>query len=84
MVEEGLGIAAGVLTTLGTLPQIIKAIRTQSVGDVSVWTYVTLATGVFLWTAYGALQFDWPIIITNGISTILNLSMVYLCSKYRD
>ncbi|MGB7394722.1 MAG: SemiSWEET transporter [Pricia sp.] len=79
---QWLGIVAGIITTVGTLPQIVKAIRTSSVGDVSVWTYVTLATGVFLWTLYGILESDWPIIITNGISTLLNLWMVFLCRRY--
>ncbi len=83
MFQEWLGTAAGVFTTVGTLPQIVKAIRTHSVGDVSVWTYITLAAGVSLWTAYGLLQLDWPIIVTNGISTVLNITMIYLCVRYK-
>jgi len=78
-----IGTLAGFFTTLGTLPQLIKAYRTQSVGDISVWTYLTILTGVALWTVYGIQKMDWPIIITNGISSLLNLCMVFFYFKYK-
>lgn len=78
-----IGTLAGFFTTLGTIPQLIKAYRTQSVGDISVWTYLTILTGVALWTVYGVLKMDWPIIITNGISSLLNLCMVFFYFKYK-
>lgn len=76
--EEIIGTLAGVFTTLGVLPQIIKAIKTKKVNDVSPMMFVVLCLGVGLWTVYGFLKMDWPIILTNGISFILNGFMLYI------
>jgi len=79
---ETIGILAGFFTTIGALPQIVKAYRTKSVGDVSVWMFCAILTGVALWTVYGFIKIDWPIIVTNGISTILNGIMIYFHYKF--
>jgi len=73
-----IGIVAGILTTIGVLPQIIKAIRTKKVEDVSPSMFVLLCLGVGLWTVYGIMKNDWPIIITNSISFTLNGMMLYI------
>ena len=75
---EIIGTLAGIFTTIAVLPQIIKAIQSGMVKDVSAWTYVIISLGVSLWTIYGFLKMDWPIIITNGISVILNSIMLYI------
>ncbi|MDL5513253.1 SemiSWEET transporter [Arenibacter sp. M-2] len=77
-----IGIFAGFFTTIGALPQIIKAYRTKSVGDISLWMFTTILTGVILWTVYGTIKMDWPIIITNGISAILNGMMILFYFKF--
>lgn len=76
--EEIIGTLAGVFTTLGVLPQIIKALKTKKVKDVSPMMFVVLCIGVGLWTVYGILKTDWPIILTNSISFILNASMLVI------
>jgi len=75
-IEKLIGILAGIFTTLAVLPQIIKALRTKKVKDVSPLMFVILCLGVGLWTVYGILKCDWPIIITNGISFLLNAIML--------
>ncbi|MDL5514381.1 SemiSWEET transporter [Arenibacter sp. M-2] len=79
---DNIGIFAGFFTTIGALPQIIKAYRTKSVGDISLWMFVTILTGVILWTIYGTIKMDWPIIITNGLSSILNGIMILFYFKF--
>lgn len=76
--EEIIGTLAGVFTTLGVLPQIIKAIRTKKVSDVNPLMFIVLCIGVGLWTVYGILKMDWPIIVTNGISFLLNACMLFI------
>ncbi|MBU2929426.1 SemiSWEET family sugar transporter [Winogradskyella psychrotolerans] len=71
-IEKLIGILAGLFTTIAVLPQILKAVKTKQVNDVSPWMFVILCLGVGLWTVYGILKTDWPIIITNGLSFILN------------
>lgn len=76
--EEIIGVLAGVFTTFAVLPQIGRAIKTREVKDVSPYMFVILCLGVGLWTYYGILKSDWPIIVTNGISLILNSVMLYI------
>ncbi|RXJ44363.1 SemiSWEET family sugar transporter [Gelidibacter gilvus] len=70
--DDIIGTAAGIFTTIGVLPQIIKALKTQEVKDISPYMFIILCIGVGLWTVYGFIKSDWPIILTNGISFILN------------
>lgn len=76
--EKIIGILAGFFTTIAVLPQIIKAFKSGKVEDVSPYMFIILCVGVGLWTVYGSIKKDWPIIITNGISFILNGIMLYI------
>ena len=78
IIEELIGIGAGVFTTIAVLPQIFKAIKTRKVDDVSPFMFMILCLGVGLWTIYGVMKNDWPIILTNGISFIFNGIMLYI------
>jgi len=81
--EELIGIASGVFTTVAVLPQIVKAIQTRKVKDVSPFMFIILCLGVGLWTIYGILKKDWPIILTNGVSLILNGMMLIIILKQK-
>ncbi|WP_430429538.1 SemiSWEET family sugar transporter [Maribacter litoralis] len=81
--EEIIGILAGIFTTIAAVPQIFRAWKTKKVDDVSPIMFLVLTIGVSLWTVYGAMKQDIPIIITNGISTILNITMLILIIKFR-
>lgn len=76
--EDLIGLFAGIFTTVAVLPQIVKAIKTQRVADVSPIMFIILCIGVGLWTVYGIMKVDWPIIATNGISFVLNGIMLYI------
>lgn len=78
-----IGYAAGILTTVAVLPQIIKSWKTKKIADVSPFMFSILVLGVGLWTVYGILKNDIPIIIFNGISFLLNASMLVLLLRYR-
>lgn len=82
-IEPILGYAAGILTTLAVLPQIIKSWQTKEVMDVSPFMFSLLIIGVGLWTIYGILKNDVPIIVFNSISFLLNSSMLVLMLLYR-
>lgn len=84
--EEFIGLLAGAFTTIAVLPQIIKAHKTKGVNDISPRFFSILLVGVFFWVVYGIMKKDWPVIITNSISFILNGYMLYLyfSSKTED
>lgn len=64
------------------LPQLIKTIKTKEVSDLSIYIFLMLVAGNSLWTYYGFLLKDTPIIATNIFSVLLNLSMLILKIKY--
>jgi MtN3 and saliva related transmembrane protein len=78
-----LGFVAGTLTTIATIPQIIKALKTKHIKDVSFLTFLILDIGMFLWLIYGILIWSIPVIITNVISFILVFTMLMLKIKYK-
>jgi len=80
-----IGYLAGIFTTIAVIPQIHKAIKTNKTDDISPVFFSILLVGVGLWTVYGIIKTDWPIILTNGISFILNAFMlsIYLKNKIK-
>ncbi|MFN8061635.1 MAG: SemiSWEET transporter [Vicinamibacterales bacterium] len=71
-----IGAAAGALTTLAFLPQVVKAWQSRSVRDLSMVTICTLSSGIFLWLVYGLLLGSWPVIAANGTTLVLTLSLL--------
>lgn len=78
-----IGIIAGTLTSVSLLPQLIKILREKKVEDVSIWMFIMLLLGVGTWIGYGIMKKDWPIIITNSFSFVVNSLIVYLRIKYK-
>ena len=83
-VTKIVGIAAGVFTGTSMLPQLIKILKEKKASQVSVFMLVILIAGLSLWVWYGFLKKDWPIIVTNLFSLVVNLAMIFLRYKYRD
>ena len=76
------GIAAGVMTAVSMLPQLIKIIKEKKSDDVSVIMLMVLIVGLGLWVVYGFMREDWPIILTNSFSFLLNLLVLTLRIKF--
>jgi len=79
-----IGLAAGFCTTLAFLPQALKTWRSKSAKDLSLGMYLIFCTGVALWLTYGILISDLPIIITNVVTLILALSILYFKLTFKD
>jgi len=82
-VTKIVGIAAGIFTGSSMLPQLIKIIKEKKASQVSVFMLLILIAGLGLWVWYGFLKEDWPIIVTNLFSLVVNLIMMFLRYKYR-
>jgi MtN3 and saliva related transmembrane protein len=81
--RELIGYAAGVLTTLAFVPQVVKSWRSKSVGDLSFLTLTALTAGVFLWFVYGIALRSAPIIAANGTTVVLDGILLGLKFRYR-
>tara|TARA_B100001248_G_scaffold224108_1_gene181162 strand:+ start:591 stop:848 length:258 start_codon:yes stop_codon:yes gene_type:complete len=67
------GYFAAILTTAAFLPQLIKALKTKKVDDVSLTTLIMFIIGVLSWIIYGYSIASIPILIANLITLVLNL-----------
>lgn len=73
-----LGYVAALATTIAAVPQIWRVYRTHVTRGLSLSMLVVLSSGLALWTLYGILIGAWPVIIANGISCALNVSLIVL------
>ncbi|QQV03898.1 MULTISPECIES: SemiSWEET transporter [Chryseobacterium] len=79
-----LGLIAGGLTSIASMPQLIKVIKTRNVEDLSWLMLVILITGLSLWVWYGILQNELPIILSNAFAVLVNVSLLSCYLLFRD
>ena len=79
-----LGIAAGTLTTIAFIPQVIKTWRSKSAKDISLGMFLIFSTGVALWLWYGIAINALPIIIANAITLMLALLILFFKFRYKS
>lgn len=77
-----LGLIAGALTTIAFIPQIAKAWRSKSTGDLSWGMVTTFSTGVFLWLIYGIWIDSLPVILANAVTLLLQCGIIALKMKH--
>jgi MtN3 and saliva related transmembrane protein len=78
-----IGLGAGFLTALSLIPQVVKTLKDKKAEDVSLLTLFVLQAGIILWIVYGIKRDDFPIILTNSISLLVNIIMVILGIRYK-
>jgi len=81
-VTQIVGIVAGILTATSLIPQLVKIIKEKKADDVSPMMLIILMAGLGLWATYGIMKEDWPIIITNSFSFLLNTVVLFFRYRY--
>ena len=82
MMVRYLGYFAGTLTVVSFLPQVIRAWKSRQTRDLSMAMYAILITASSLWTVYGIIIHDWPVIVTNVLMVTLNLAIATAKVRY--
>ena len=80
---EILGLAAGTITSITFLPQVIKIWKTRSAKDLSLLMLLLLIAGVLLWLSYGLFVKDTAIIYTNSMVLAMSMIMLFFKLKYK-
>lgn len=65
------GYAASLCSVMSFTPQVWKIARTADASAISRRMYFITVVGFALWTCFGVLRGEWPIIITNAICFLL-------------
>ena len=73
-----IGYAAGLLTLLAYVPQVVRLWRTRSVADISLPTFCLLTVGIGLWLLYGMGREAGPVIVANAVGMLLTLAIVVM------
>ncbi len=79
-----IGVAAGALTTIAFLPQVIKTWRSRSAKGLSLGMFSIFCTGVSLWLVYGFLVGDLPIILANLVTLVLSITLLVFKFTFKD
>lgn len=82
MNPEFIGFAAGFLTSVNLFPQIVRSVKTKSVGDVSLWMLLIYDAGLGLWVLYGLLIQRLPIVVMDGTAFLASLIMTYIKLRF--
>jgi MtN3 and saliva related transmembrane protein len=83
MTSTLIGIVAGIFTAISMIPQLIKIIRDKKAEDISVFSFIVLISGVALWILYGLIKDDLPIIYTNVLSFLVNITVLILSLRIK-
>jgi len=78
MKPELLGYIGGALTTISFLPQVVKSLRTRHMGDFNILFILLMLAGLVLWTVYGFMLGQLPLIVANAVTIALNLVLLWL------
>jgi MtN3 and saliva related transmembrane protein len=78
------GLAAGMLTTIAFLPQVLKTWKSRSAKDLSLGMFSLFCLGVALWLAYGFLVRDIPVIAANLLTLMLASTLLFFKLRFKD
>lgn len=78
-----LGLAAGTLTTVAFVPQVVKTWRTRSGADLSIGMFLLFSTGVLLWLLYGLAIGSLPVVVANAVTLVLALAILLMALRFR-
>ena len=78
-----LGLIAGALTTVAFIPQVVKIWKSRHTQDISLGMFSIFSVGVFLWLLYGIQLGALPVILANGITLVLSLTILAFKLKYK-
>lgn len=79
-----LGLAAGSLTTMSFLPQVIKTWRSRSAKDLSLVMFSLFCVGVVLWLIYGIIVKDIPVMVANFVTFLLAATLLFFKLRFRQ
>lgn len=80
-IANWIGTVAGIFTTIAFIPQVAKTWKTRSAGDISLLMFLLFSSGVLLWFIYGLLVNAMPVVVANGITLALSLSILVMKIK---
>jgi MtN3 and saliva related transmembrane protein len=67
-----IGYLAALASMASFVPQAVKVVRSRETKDISAGIYSLTVAAFALWLAYGILQRQWPLVVSNGVCFVLS------------
>lgn len=74
---EIVGHLGATLSSITFIPQVYKAWKTKSVGDLSLAMMLIVFMSTVIWLVYGISLMLWPVILANGFICLLSDLLIY-------
>ena len=79
---EIIGLFAGIITSMGFLPQLFKGFKTKKLDDLSYFMPAVLSFGMSIWFLYGYLTNSIAIMTANAFGVICCIILMGLKKIY--
>ena len=79
---EALGLVAGLLVSLGLVPQILRVLKLRDARQISLPFNLLSLGGTVLWLAYGILLGLLAVVFWNGINCVLYVFLLSVKLRY--
>ncbi len=73
-----LGTAAAICMICGYVPQAFHTIRTRETDAIAMPTFIMLGLGSVFFVVQGAMTANWPLVVTNTITTVASIIIVFI------
>ena len=82
IIIESVGFIAGIITSSGWVPQLIRGYKTKKLEDVSYFMPGILGIGMSFWLIYGILIRSFAVVIANLFGVSCSLLLIIMKKKY--
>ena len=79
---EIIGLIAGIITSLGFLPQLFRGFKTKKLNDVSYFMPAILSFGMSMWFIYGYIINSIAIMIANAFGVFCCIVLIIMKKLY--
>ena len=82
---EVVGLFGSFLSSITFVPQVYKAWRSKSVGDLSIYTILIVSSSTLVWLVYGFFNNPLllPVVLCNGFIFLLSLVLLYFKISFK-
>jgi MtN3 and saliva related transmembrane protein len=81
---EIVGHLGALLSSITFIPQVYKAWKSKSVGDLSTTMIGIVFTSTIVWLVYAVTLHLWPVIVANLIVCILSIFLLYFKLTFKN
>ena len=81
-IVEIIGLIAGIITSLGFLPQLFRGFKTKKLNDVSYFMPAVLSFGMSMWFIYGYIINSIAITIANSFGVFCCIVLIIMKKLY--